>query len=176
LSVFNPDLRSPNCAPAGPTLPAIRKAILNESVALAAHYRQRLAELGVPTTISEAVEHFPACAALSLRESAILRHVDLLTNEPRAATKAQMADLLANGLNARDIVTIAQLITFLSFQVRLFVGLQLLGSTPSIWLTQPPNRLRSWRKAHQRRKRHPIICCWCTTWKRCASARGSSIL
>lgn len=106
---------------------ALRVAFLNESAALAAHYRQRLDALGVPVEKSEAVEHFPAGAALTERERAILRHVDLLTNEPRAATQAKMADLLANGLGARDIVTIAQLITFLSFQVRLLAGLQLLG-------------------------------------------------
>ena len=106
---------------------ALRVALLNESAALAAHYRQRLAELGAPAALGESVEQFPVGATLSPRESAILRHVDLLTNEPRAATQAHMADLLANNLSAHDIVTIAQLITFLSFQVRLFVGLQLLG-------------------------------------------------
>ena len=106
---------------------ALRVAVLTASTPLAAHYRQRLAELGTPAAKLEAVEHFPTGGALSAREAALLHHTDLLTNEPRAATQAALAELQARGLSARDIVTIAQLIAFLSYQVRVLAGLQLLG-------------------------------------------------
>ncbi len=106
---------------------ALRVAILNASPSLREHYRQQLAELNVPATTVEAVEHFPAGNGLTARETAILHHVDLLTNEPRAATPQEVETLQANGLSVRDIVTVAQLIAFMSFQVRTLVGLQLLA-------------------------------------------------
>ncbi|MCX6050004.1 MAG: CMD domain protein [Chloroflexi bacterium] len=106
---------------------ALRVAILNASTPLIQHYREQLAALDVPATTVAAVEHFPAGSGLTEREAAILHHVDLLTNEPRAATPQEVATLQAHGLSVRDIVTIAQLIAFLSFQVRTLVGLQLLA-------------------------------------------------
>ena len=56
-----------------------------------------------------------------------MRHTDLLTREPGAATAAQIADLRTVGLSPRDIVTIAQLIAYLSFAVRVLAGLHLLA-------------------------------------------------
>ncbi len=108
-------------------LVALRVATLNDNAPLTAHYRQRLEELQVPAAIIEAVGHFPAPTELTPRTIAMLGHVDLLTNEPRAATQAQIAALQASGLSERDIVTLAQLIAFLSYQVRVLVGLQLLA-------------------------------------------------
>lgn len=105
----------------------LRVAILNVSAPLIQHYHQQLTELHVPTPTVEAVEHFPESSGLTAREAAILHHVDLLTNEPRAATRQEMEALQMVGLSVRDIVTIAQLIAFLSFQVRTLVGLQLLA-------------------------------------------------
>jgi uncharacterized protein YciW len=64
---------------------------------------------------------------LSPREEAILRHTDLLTHEPGAATPEHLNDLRAVGLSPRDIVTISQLIALLSFQVRILTGLRLLA-------------------------------------------------
>jgi uncharacterized protein YciW len=55
--------------------------------------------------------------------------VDRLTQEPRAADEGDIQALQAAGLGARDIVTIAQLIAFLSFQVRLLAGLRVLAET-----------------------------------------------
>lgn len=106
---------------------ALRVAVLTGSAPLAAHYRQRLVELGTSTATLEAVEHFPTGANLAPREVALLRHTDLLTNEPRDASQAALVELQAQGLSARDIVTIGQLIAFLSYQVRVLAGLQLLG-------------------------------------------------
>jgi len=106
---------------------ALRAAILTASPTLIEHYRGLLAQHDVPAATIAAVEHFPVDTILSPREAAILRHVDRLTNEPRAATPADIADLQTHGLGARDIVSIAQLIAFLSYQVRVLAGLQLLA-------------------------------------------------
>lgn len=106
---------------------ALRAAILTASPGLIEHYRGLLQQRGVSAETITAVENFPAANTLSAREAAILRHVDQLTNEPRAATTEQLAELQTHGLSARDIVSIAQLIAFLSYQVRLLAGLQLLA-------------------------------------------------
>jgi len=106
---------------------ALRVAVLTASDALAEQHRERLRELKVSAECIAAVEHFPSAESLSARETAILQHVDLLTQEPRAAGQANIRTLQAAGLGVRDIVTIAQLIAFLSFQVRVLAGLRVLA-------------------------------------------------
>jgi CMD domain protein len=106
-------------SPVERTLAALRVAILVESSELAEHYRLRLQELGTPPATVEAVKNFTSGQGLSKREAAILRHTDLLTLEPAAAGQSDIAGLQAAGLTAREVVTLAQLVAFLSFQVRL---------------------------------------------------------
>jgi CMD domain protein len=106
---------------------ALRVAVLNTSQPLIDFHRQRLAELRATTTQIAAAERAPVEDGLTPRQAAILRHVDLVTTEPRAATPVQLAELQAHGLSTADIVILAQLIAFLNFQVRLLAGLQLLA-------------------------------------------------
>jgi CMD domain protein len=101
------------------TLAALRVAILVESSELSEHYRLRLLELGATQATIDAVKLFPSGQSLSKRDAAILRHTDLLTLEPAAAGQSDIAGLRAAGLTAREVVTLAQLVAFLSFQVRL---------------------------------------------------------
>ncbi|MEC3919704.1 hypothetical protein [Nocardia sp. CDC160] len=60
--------------------------------------------------------------------AAILRHAERVTTAPAAATRADIDALAAAGLSERDIVTVAQLIGFVHFQVRLLAGLTLIGA------------------------------------------------
>jgi CMD domain protein len=106
---------------------ALRVAVLTPSVPVAAWHRKRLRGLGVSEATIAAIEHSPDGTGLPARDAAILRHTDRLTLAPDAATPAHIAELKAVGLTPRDIVTIAQLITFETFQVRVLVGLRLLG-------------------------------------------------
>ena len=106
---------------------ALRAAVLTSSAAVAVWHRARLRELGASDAALAAIEQFPNGPVLSPREEAIVRHTDLLTRKPGAATAAQIADLQAVGLSPRDIVTIAQLIAYLSFEVRVLAGLHLLA-------------------------------------------------
>jgi CMD domain protein len=106
---------------------ALRVALLEESAPLIEHYRAYLTKLGAPAESVKAIEASSLGAPLSPRTIAILQHVDRLTKEPIVATSAHLAELKAHGLSAADIVTISQLIAFLSFQVRALVGLQLLA-------------------------------------------------
>jgi CMD domain protein len=104
---------------------ALRVAVLEQSAPLIEHYRQQLAERGASAELIAAIEHFPAGGELPARTAALLQHVDRVTTAPRTATPAHLAKLQTYGLSARDLVTIGQLIAFLSFQVRLLAGLQL---------------------------------------------------
>jgi len=105
---------------------ALRVAILEASQLLIEHYRAYLAQQKTPVELVAAAEKERLAAPLSPRLLAVLEHVDRLTKEPRVATPEDLADLKAQGLSDANIVTISQLIAFLSFQVRALVGLQLL--------------------------------------------------
>jgi CMD domain protein len=108
-------------------LVALRVAVLTPGPVVAAWHREHLRSLGATDRMIAAIEKFPDDPALSPREEAILRHTDLLTHEPGAATPEHLNDLRAGGLSPRDIVTISQLIALLSFQVRVLTGLRLLA-------------------------------------------------
>jgi CMD domain protein len=106
---------------------ALRVAVLTPSQPVAEWHRARLRQLGASDATIAAIEHFPEGEGLSPRQIAILRHADLLTTAPGDATPEHIAALKAVGLAPRDIVTIAQLISFESFQVRVVAALRLLG-------------------------------------------------
>jgi CMD domain protein len=104
---------------------ALRVALLTPNASVAEWHRNRLRALGISDSAIAAVEQYPPGADLTAREAAILRHTDLLVREPGEATPEHIAALKAVGLGARDIVTIAQLIAFESFQVRVVAALRL---------------------------------------------------
>ena len=106
---------------------ALRVALLTPCPPLVAWHRRRLRALGASDGAIAAVEQFPAGPMQPARERAVLDYVDRLTSAPGTATAAHLAELKAAGLAPRDIVTIAQLIALLSFEVRALTGLRLLG-------------------------------------------------
>jgi CMD domain protein len=106
---------------------ALRVALLTPSPTVAAWHRDHLRTLGATDADLAAIEQFPDSTALSPREAAILRYTDRLTREPGTARPEHIAAVKAAGLSPRDIVTIAQLIAYMSFAVRLLVGLRLLA-------------------------------------------------
>ena len=95
------------------TLIALRTAELSGHAALAAHYRDLLAERGAPPS--------------GTRLETILAHVGLVTKDPRSAASSNIAALQGVGLNPRDIVALTQIVAFISYQVRTAVGLGLLA-------------------------------------------------
>ncbi|MFD6357718.1 hypothetical protein [Nocardia tengchongensis] len=60
--------------------------------------------------------------------AAILRHAARVTSAPAAITRADIDALSEVGLSERDIVTVAQLIGFVHYQVRMLAGLTLIGA------------------------------------------------
>jgi CMD domain protein len=59
--------------------------------------------------------------------AAALEHAHLLVLHPRDASSAALQALRHSGWSTPDIVTLSQLIAFLSFQIRVVQGLQALG-------------------------------------------------
>lgn len=108
-------------------LVALRVAHLDESVVLVEHYRGYLAAHDVEPVMIEAAQAAALDRPLSPRLIALLAHVDRLTDVPQLATPEHLAELKRHGLSDANIVTVSQLISFVSFQVRAVAGLQLLS-------------------------------------------------
>lgn len=67
---------------------------------------------------------------LGKRLRAALEHAHLLVYRPRDASNAALEVLQAAGWSTAGIVTISQLVAFLSFQVRIVQGLNVLAANP----------------------------------------------
>ena len=72
---------------------------------------------------------FLADAAFGPRLSAALTHAHMLVFHPRDATANAIRRLEKAGWSATDIVTLSQLVSFLSFQIRVIVGLRALAES-----------------------------------------------
>jgi CMD domain protein len=68
--------------------------------------------------------------ALGPRLAAAFEHMHLLVLHPRDADSAALQALLNVGWSATDIVTLSQIAAFLSFQIRVVVGLRTLAGRP----------------------------------------------
>jgi CMD domain protein len=99
---------------------ALRVASIERETALIAHYRERLGEIGGDPAAIEAMQLPPRLAA-------ILRHVSLVVTAPASATQADLEALRNVGLAPRDIVVLAQIVAFVSYQVRVVMGLRALA-------------------------------------------------
>jgi CMD domain protein len=66
---------------------------------------------------------------LGTRLAAALEHVHMLVFRPREASAAALQALLDAGWSTTGIVTLSQLVAFLSFQLRVVAGLRVLAAT-----------------------------------------------
>lgn len=107
-------------------LVALRIAVLTGNHTLAEHHRARLRALEADDAII-AADCDPNTLGLAPRAAAILRHTDLVSAAPHAASQAAIRALQASGLTTSEIVTLAQLIAFVHYQVRVLAGLRLLA-------------------------------------------------
>ena len=69
-------------------------------------------------------------SALGQRLSAAMEHAHLLVFRPRDASPTALQALLDAGWSTTGIVTLSQLVAFLSFQIRVIVGLRALAAAP----------------------------------------------
>jgi CMD domain protein len=106
---------------------ALYVAVLTSSAVLREWHHNRLHALGAGETAHVVLHGNLNSPHLTPRQQAILRHTERVTTLPAASTATQLAELTAAGLSPRDIVTVSQLIAFLSFQLRTLVGLRVLA-------------------------------------------------
>jgi uncharacterized protein YciW len=66
-------------------------------------------------------------AVLGTRITAALAHVHMLVFHPRDASAAALQALLDAGWSNNGIVTLSQIVAFLSFQIRAAAGLRILS-------------------------------------------------
>jgi CMD domain protein len=105
----------------------LRVATLERSQVVADFHLTRLQEHGVDDATISAIEQFPDGGPLPVRLSAILRHADMLTRSSRSGSPGAISALREAGLTAPEIVTISQLIAYLSFEIRVLATLRALG-------------------------------------------------
>lgn len=106
---------------------ACRIAKQNADVALAAHYRAMLEEHLDSDLIGSIADGAEPPASLA-RISALVRHADLLSTRPKDARRADIEALTTAGVSDADIVRLAELVSLVSFQVRVIAGLRVLGA------------------------------------------------
>jgi CMD domain protein len=73
---------------------------------------------------------FAAGRALGARLAAAFEHTHMLVFHPRDAAPAALRALLEAGWTTTDIVTLSQIVAFLSFQIRVVAGLRTLAGRP----------------------------------------------
>lgn len=72
---------------------------------------------------------------LGSRLAAALEHAHLLVFHPRDASPSALQKLLDAGWSTTDIVTLSQLVAFLSFQIRVVAGLRTLAGASAVGTT-----------------------------------------
>lgn len=88
--------------------------------------------LAAESVVGDAWAPEPALVAvLGERLSVALAHAHLLVYRPRESNPAALAALVETGWSTDDIVTLSQLVAFLSFQLRTAWGLRVLGEAAS---------------------------------------------
>ena len=125
-AIFDPAL--PGLALAERLLAAHTVARLSGSTALEAHYRDRL-------------DRLPATPPDGERVQAILAFAEVLTEHPVEGDRIALLKLPAAGLSTPEVITLAQLIAFVAYQVRVVAGLQAMAAmdpTESAATQTPP--------------------------------------
>jgi CMD domain protein len=105
---------------------ALRVATLERSQALIDFHTERLQALAADEEFITSIVDFPEGFDGEDRLRAILKHVDLLTCSSRNGSPGAIANLRAAGLTDQDIVTVSQLIAYLSYEIRLIATLRAL--------------------------------------------------
>lgn len=104
---------------------AIRIAKINDHKAFEDHFATMLETAGMPEDAARMADIW-FDGGSDARSRALIRHVDLVAHAPRDATGKDIELLRQAGICDADIVRLAELIAFVSYQIRVAVGLNLL--------------------------------------------------
>ena len=128
LALFEPTASSAEALPLTDRyLVAVRVASHTRSEAVATWYRDLAREAGVDESELDRVADTSNAIDDANATGAALRHADLLTLRPAGATPADLQALKDAGLTPAGIVSLSQVIAFVSYQLRLAAGLRALG-------------------------------------------------
>ena len=105
-------------------LTALYACSLSASGKLATHYRSELVALGTDALWIQDVETTQMTHISDPQLLALLAFTRTLTNNPIDGDKAALLKLSAAGLSTPAIVALAQLVAFLSYQMRVVAGLE----------------------------------------------------
>lgn len=95
---------------------------------LAALYARTLLDEGAPPDHVQAIGTDAAAALVSPRLAAMLHFTGMLIRRPLDGDRAAIDALQDSGLDAPAIVALAQLVAYLSYQIRLVAGLQAMAA------------------------------------------------
>lgn len=105
---------------------ACRMARLHGEQGLVEHYTKLLSP-GSDAAVSSRMADPSFSGDGEQRLAALIRHVDLVTQAPKNASCDDIRALRDAGIAEADIVRLAELIAFINYQIRVVVGLRLLG-------------------------------------------------
>jgi len=120
-ALFDPAL--PGLALADRLLVALYATRITPSPLLAAHYRARAVEAGVAAADIAVAESGKPADAANPQLAAVLEFTRKLIEKPVEGDEAALKTLPAAGVSTPAVVTLSQLIAFLSYQTRLVAGL-----------------------------------------------------
>ncbi len=126
-SLFDPPA-APGLSPTDLDLAALRVAALQQAPLLADHHRERARARGAHPDVLEIVQASPAFGGDGDRLATLLGFVDRLTLKPAAATPEHLAELQSWGFGSAAVVTLAQAVSFVNFELRVLAGLQSLAA------------------------------------------------
>ena len=118
-------------------LVALYACRLTPASQLAAYYRQQLAALGPVDDALSMVEHGDPSTLADPRLRTILQFTATLIRKPVEGDKALLMRLPAAGLTTPAIITLAQLIAYLSYQTRVVAGLIALAEARGAAIAAP---------------------------------------
>jgi len=104
---------------------AWRIAKINDQKAFEDHFEAMLEMAGAPDDAARLADIW-FDGGSDPRSRALIRHVDLVAHSPKEATRGDIELLQKAGIADDDIVRLAELVAFVSYQIRVAVGLQLM--------------------------------------------------
>lgn len=104
---------------------ACRIAKINDDKDFEAHFEAMMEKVGASDTTARIADIW-FDGGSDARFKALIRHVDLVAHAPKDATRRDIELLREAGIAEPDIVRLAELVAFVSYQIRVAAGLRLM--------------------------------------------------